>query len=73
MGRKVDVLRKFGKRVSERRKQKGLTYWQLAQITGLEASQIKKIEAGQSNLYLTTIVFLARGLEISPDQLLEDI
>ena len=71
MVRKEEALRKFGNRLAALRKQKKLSVPALAAAAGLECEQVRQIEAGEINLLLTTILALAKALEISPDELLE--
>jgi transcriptional regulator with XRE-family HTH domain len=73
MERKEEILRKFGKQLKTIRKQKGLSIGELALATHLEAGHIQKIEAGKVNLLLSTILSLARGLEIAPEELLKPL
>jgi transcriptional regulator with XRE-family HTH domain len=70
MDKKDDALRKFGKQVAALRAKKGLTVRDLAFATGLEQVRIARIEAGKVNLLFTTILVLAKALEVSPDELL---
>jgi transcriptional regulator with XRE-family HTH domain len=71
MDRKEEVLRKFGRRLTALRAQKQLSIRELATAAGLEPDRVIKIEAGQVNLLFTTILALARALQVSPDELLQ--
>ncbi len=71
MDRKEKLLRKFGKRLTALKKEKGMTTRELAAAAGLEYRQVLQIEAGKTNLLFTTIVALAKGLEMSPHKLFE--
>jgi transcriptional regulator with XRE-family HTH domain len=71
MDRKDNALRQFGQRLTALRKQKGLSIRDLADATGLGHHQIEDIEEGRVNLLFTTILALARGLEVTPAQLLD--
>lgn len=73
MDRKETVLRKFGKRLIALRKERNLSTRELAAAAGLEYRQVLQIEAGETNLLLTTILSLARGLDIPPDKLFESL
>jgi transcriptional regulator with XRE-family HTH domain len=73
MERKEELLRKFGKELTILRKAKGLSTGELAVAAQLEPEQVRKIEAGQVNLLFTTVLALARGLEVSPDELLRTL
>jgi transcriptional regulator with XRE-family HTH domain len=71
MDRKEKVLRKFGKRLTALKKEKGLSTRELAAAAGLEFRQVLQIEAGKTNLLFTTILSLSKGLEVTPDKLFE--
>jgi transcriptional regulator with XRE-family HTH domain len=73
MDRSEKALRKFGQRLTELREQKELTIRDLARQSGLDARQIVRIEAGKVNLLFSTILGLARGLGVSPEELLETL
>ncbi len=59
----------FGKKIEELRVEKGLSYRQLAQRCGVDHSNISKIEKGEINIRLSTILELAIGLEKNPKEL----
>jgi transcriptional regulator with XRE-family HTH domain len=71
MDRKEVALRQFGRHLTALRHQKGLSIGQLAIAAGLEYRQIEQIEAGKVDLLFTTLLALAKGLGVTPDQLLE--
>ena len=73
MDRKEEILHKFGQRLTILRKEKNLSVMELASAAGLRSQQVMQIEDGKVNLLFTTILSLARGLEISPDELLKSI
>jgi transcriptional regulator with XRE-family HTH domain len=73
MDRSEKALAKFGRRLTELREQKGLTIRDLARQSGLDARQIGRIETGKVNLLFSTILALARGLGVSPEELLESL
>lgn len=66
-------LKKFGERVRQLRKAKGLSQEKLAELADLHRNYIGGIERGERNLALLNILRLARALGVSPSQLLEDI
>jgi transcriptional regulator with XRE-family HTH domain len=68
--RKNEALRAFGRRLAILRKQKDLSVRQLAAASGLDYRQIQQIEAGKVNFLFTTILALAKGLEVNPNRLL---
>jgi transcriptional regulator with XRE-family HTH domain len=73
MDRSEKALRQFGRRLTELREQKELTIRDLARRSGLDARQISRIETGKVNLLFSTILALARGLGVSPEELLESL
>ncbi|HEX9514080.1 MAG TPA: helix-turn-helix transcriptional regulator [Puia sp.] len=73
MDRKEKVLQKFGKSLTALKKEKGLSTRELAAAADLKYRQVLQIEAGETNLLFTTILSLAKGLDISPDKLFESL
>lgn len=73
MDRKDEVLKKFGRHLTALREEKKLTIPELAAAAGLLPRQLRRIEAGEVNILFTTVVSLSRGLEISPDVLLQSL
>jgi len=67
----VDVLKKFGNRLRELRKQKGLSQEDLAFKSGLHRTYISDIERGSRNLSLQNIVKIAKALGVAPKTLLD--
>jgi transcriptional regulator with XRE-family HTH domain len=63
----------FGQRLRELREQEGLTQDRLAKRSGLHASAIARLERGQHEPLLSTILSLARGLHVSPGELLDKL
>lgn len=59
----------IGKRIREIRKQKGLTQAALAEMSGIEPSNISHIERAATKLSLPTLVSIANALEVSLDEL----
>lgn len=57
-------LHLLGKRLREIRKEKGLSQIELEISTGIDRSDISKIERGIKNIEFITIVKLAAGLNI---------
>jgi transcriptional regulator with XRE-family HTH domain len=70
MEQREELLKKFGRRLAALRKQKNVSVRELAAAAGLEYKRVQRIEAGKVNLLFTTILALARALEVSPDELL---
>ena len=55
---------KFGAFVAQLRKEKGLTQKELAEKTGIDQSDISKIETGNANPALSTLKRLADGMDM---------
>lgn len=66
MGQKVnqDLIDKFGQRVREVRKDRGLTMREFAKKSGIPLSQISRIELGQVNTTINTAGILAKTLDV---------
>ena len=62
---KNDINIKFGKRVIELRKTKGITQEELAYRCDIQRSYMGVIERGEKSVTLNTIEKIAAGLEIS--------
>jgi transcriptional regulator with XRE-family HTH domain len=60
----------FGKRVRELRAARKWTQERLAEESGLAAVQLSRIENGEHEPKLTTIIRLARALSVTPGELL---
>lgn len=73
MDRKDEVLKKFGRHLTALREERKLTISELAAAAGLLPHQLRRIEAGEVNILFTTVVSLSRGLEVSPDVLLQSL
>lgn len=70
MDKQQDPLQSLGERLATRRRQKNLSLAQLAALTGVSGRDIAAIEAGELDPTITTLVALARGLGLSPSELL---
>jgi transcriptional regulator with XRE-family HTH domain len=64
------VLVRFGNRVRELRKKKGLSQEGLALESGLDRSYVGGVERGERNISLENIEKLARALGVHPSELL---
>ncbi len=62
----------IGKRIREIRTQKHLTQAVLAEMSGIEPSNISHIERAATKLSLPTLVSIANALEVSLDELVYD-
>lgn len=63
-------LRKFGANLRRERNLKGLTQEQLAEKVNLNSRNLQKIEAGETNVLVTTLIRLRKALGFSGDKLL---
>ncbi|HWJ28315.1 MAG TPA: helix-turn-helix transcriptional regulator [Flavisolibacter sp.] len=64
-------LKAFGENLKRLRELKGLTTRQLADTADIAYSQIWTLESGQGDPTLTTLLALARALEVSLDGLVQ--
>ena len=67
---KNEINIKFGKRVIELRKTKGITQVELAYRCDIQRSYMGVIERGEKSVTLNTIEKIAAGLEISITELM---
>jgi DNA-binding Xre family transcriptional regulator len=73
MDRNEKSLRRFGQLLTKMREHRNLSVRELASLSGIDTRQLSRIEAGNVNIHLTTILALARGLGITPEELLESL
>ncbi|BAU51898.1 helix-turn-helix domain-containing protein [Mucilaginibacter gotjawali] len=66
-----DLQERFGDNLKKIRDAKGLSLRALAANCDLDDSQISKIENGKTNIQLSTIFELAKGLGIEAKELLD--
>ncbi len=64
-------IKDFGKNVKKIRKLKNITQEQLAFDTGLELSQIGRIERGVINTSISNVFIIAKCLGVQPKELWE--
>lgn len=67
----VDFLTSFGMNLKKIREKKDLSYRKLAANCNVDHSNISKIEKGEINIGLKTVLELAKGLDIHPKKLLD--
>ena len=72
MSNKEKILARFATHLIKLRKDKGYSIRQLAAASGLEYSQVQRIEKGKVNFAFTTLVALAQGLDMDLHVLLEE-
>jgi transcriptional regulator with XRE-family HTH domain len=70
MDRNEKALHSFGQRLTQLREEKNLSIPDLAVRAGLDAGHIGRIEAGEVNILVSTVFKLAKGLGVSPGELL---
>ena len=63
---KREILILLGNRIELLRKEQNLSLRQLAQRCDVDFSEISKIEKGERNIQITTIIELAKGLGVHP-------
>lgn len=67
----TDPLQIFGNNVREIRGSQGLSLRGLATMCNLDHSGIARIEKGQKNITILTILELAKGLQVHPKELFD--
>lgn len=73
MDKENEILKKFGRYLAALREERNLTIPQLAAATGLTSHKLRRIEAGEVDIYFTTVVVLSKGLDITPGELLQSL
>lgn len=68
-----DTFGLFGARVRELRLAAGLSQEKLAANAGMHRTYLSGVERGERNISLRNIARLARALDVSPAELLEDL
>lgn len=68
---KEKILLRFAAHLTRIRQDKGYSIRELAAASGLEYSQVQRIEKGKVNFAFTTLLALAQGLDLEPSVLLE--
>ena len=67
-----EVLRKLGEKVRSYRHERGLTQEALAESLDLSVAYVSLIERGGRNPPYTTVLAIARSLEVEPAELFAD-
>lgn len=65
------IIKLFGEKVRQVRLQKGMSQETLALESGLEYSQINRIELGKINTSISHLFIIAKALEVHPKELVE--
>jgi XRE family transcriptional regulator, regulator of sulfur utilization len=68
-----DLASAFGRRLRELREREGLTQDQLAKHSGLQASVVGRLDRGEHEPRLSSVLAVARGLGVSPGELLDTL
>ena len=68
-----EILKKFGERVRQLRKQKDISQEELAHRADLHRTYIGMIERAEKNITLLNIEKIANALEVEVSDLLKDI
>ena len=69
----LDLYKAFGKNVSDRRRELGLSQEKLGEMAGLHRTYVGAIERGERNVSLANIVRIAAALEVEPATLLDGV
>ena len=64
-------LKKLGLNIKKIREAKEFSFRKLSYACDIDNSKISKIEKGQINITFTTILQLAKALEVNPSELLQ--
>lgn len=66
-----EFLIKFGEKVKKERESRGLTLDDLEFHSSIDSSDINKIELGQRNITLKSLLRISHGLKVHPKELLD--
>jgi len=66
------IARAFGQRVRTLRTKRGISQEELADRCGVHRTYMGRIERGETNITLTNIHTVARGLGVSPAYLVDE-
>lgn len=72
MDNKEKILEDFAKHLTKVRERQGISIRQLAASSGLEYSQLQRIEKGKVNFAFSTLVAIAQGLNLDLSEVLKD-
>jgi transcriptional regulator with XRE-family HTH domain len=64
-----EILKEFGNNLKKIRKRKGFSLRALSYECSVDFSDIGKIERGETNVTLLTIMQLAKALDVPPEEL----
>lgn len=69
----TDPLIVLAQNMREQRRRRGMSQEALAQASGIHSSEVSRIERGVREPRLSTLVHLARALQVTPSDLLERV
>lgn len=70
-GTAPDYLKRLGENLRKTREAKGLSLRQLAASCTIDHSDIGKMERGEVNITILTLIELSKALEVHPKKILE--
>jgi len=70
---KDEILVRFGNKIREIRKVKGISQERLAELSEIDRSYMGRIERGEMNVSLTKVYQISEALEVPPASLLEQL
>ena len=70
-GRVADALVRIGSRIRDLRKERGLSQEAVAELSGLSRAYFGRIERGDADLSVTSLLKIARALNVPAAFLLE--
>jgi transcriptional regulator with XRE-family HTH domain len=70
-GKYYELQKRFGSHLKSLREKRGLSLRDLSARCELDSSKISKMENGQTNLQLSSIFELAKGLEMNAKDILD--
>jgi transcriptional regulator with XRE-family HTH domain len=72
-GGDAEIVRRFGESIRRHRLSKGLSQEALADRARVHRTYVGRVERGEANATLTTIVKLAAALDVEPTDLLTEL
>lgn len=71
--REREYIEMFGKSVRRTRTERKMSMQTLANLADIELSQVHRIETGKINPKLSTIITIAKALNVKPEELFKDM
>lgn len=65
------IVAQFGARLREARERLGLTQEEVAERSGVHATEVSRMETGKRDPKISTLRRLAKAVEVKPGQLLD--